>query len=154
MITLIGILFFTALILIPSYALPEIINIQKISCENQYGPCSQSLVDSLQILNNQNINKVQKDLDNTLADDIRVTQYATQYQFPNEMKVFLVERKPKYSVRSETQLGILQVSENGQVLGISEVTNLPTVIITGSLANIGENIDKEILFSLNFVNFI
>ncbi len=150
-VTLLGLLLLTGTILIPSYILPEFIRVTKISCESQYGPCSNNLNDSLQKPVNQKIKQVQNDIDNILVNDVRVTQYSTQFQFPNEIQVYVVERKPKYSVRSDSQNGILLVGDGGQVLGISEGTNLPTVVVAGSLENVGETVDINTHFSLELI---
>lgn len=132
-------------------AIPERIIIRSIKCQSQYGPCNQNLTDSLGGLVNQNIRNTKESLNQLLSESIIVKQHSFQFLFPNKIKVNIVENKPIYALKSNSDSFAALITKEGSVISKQDRTNLPVVEIQGALPQVGEKVDDQTLFALDLV---
>ena len=129
----------------------RILIIKDIFCSNQYGECDNALGSSLKSAENKSFRESKRKLTDILKSDGLIEDYSLQFGFPDKIKVQVLVRKPKFAVKSlETNLLSL-VEKDGQVIGVEEASNLPTLGLEGYAPNVGEQVSQEILFSLRIL---
>jgi cell division septal protein FtsQ len=132
------------------YFLPRTITINEISCNNQYGSCSKLYVEAIQGVVGNDLLGTKKEIKNILDNEVLVDNYYIQYQFPDELEVTLIERKPLFGVSFENDTKIYLIDKNANVLSNVENTTLPVVEVQES-TDISEKVDSRILFSLTLL---
>ncbi len=125
--------------------------ITEISCRSQYGECSALIKEKLEIIKNCDYLTCKKYIDIVLSDARMVDGYSYQFKLPFRIEVNLVEKKPKYSIKSISKNFVAQVDSNGLVLDIRDASNLPGFLIEEDLPNPGEKVSSEEYFALQMV---
>jgi cell division septal protein FtsQ len=140
----------TFFILIVAALLPSrLIKINKISCQSQYGNCDQNIDAEIQKYRGQNLSFASKNTQKTLSNHILVKNYTVRYQFPNELKISLIERTAKYSLASATKNQFLNIDSEGIALSLTDTTELPFVIIDSKLPYPGIKVTDQQKFALD-----
>lgn len=134
----------------PFYLTPRAVTIKKVTCASQFGPCNSQIQSQLDLLSNGKLAVVRSEIQKTLAQNVLVKEYFIQFRFPNEIKVDLLEAKPKYALKDKNN-NILLVDERGIAITQSSLSSLPTVELDGELPEVGEEIDKKLLFASELI---
>lgn len=132
------------------YFMPRIIKINSIECESQYGPCNKILGDRADVVSGGRLVDVRRDLNIILSENIFVKGYSLQYGYPDKLKIFLVEEKPVYALKSASA-GVFLVNREGYVLTSSNSTNLPFVETSRPIPFIGEKLQEKEHFALEII---
>jgi len=145
------VLFFLFLAFVVSlFFLPgRLIKIGKLECESQYGSCPDQLINidsELSLISAKK--KVKKELENNFL----VGEYSFQYKIPSTLKVNVVVRKAIYAVNQKGTQNYILVDSEGYIVGISDQSSLPTIIIDDKLQNVGEKVDEVEIFALKLIS--
>ena len=140
------------LLLVASFfLLPFFIKIKNISCQSQYGPCSNDLNQKLDGYKNKSLREAKKGITRELKNDNTVSQFGFQLKFPATLKIDLIEDKALYALVKESDPNFFLVNKDGTVIKIVAETNLPRVILESTPPNVGEKVSSENLFALKIV---
>lgn len=132
--------------------IPKLIKINKIECNSQYGPCSQSLSGDLSKITGENLAGISKFLKNYFKDNPEVTDYSYQYKIPDKLLVNVLEDKPKYSLKDSGKDSFFLIDSSGVAVGIESSSNLPFVEVDNFMINIGDKVTDDKLFALQIIN--
>jgi cell division septal protein FtsQ len=105
------------------------IRILEISCQSQYGPCSERIAGLVDSYKGGKWYSVKKGLDEGLVGDGQVEEFSVRYKIPNKLEVNLIESKAEVALINEGGEKYVLVSRSGAVLGEAEVTQLPKILI-------------------------
>lgn len=133
----------------------------KTECESQYGDCPRELEDGIKNLSRRagsgsaresgNLYQTKQKVSKYLKNNIQVSDYSTQFKFPNFLKVDILIKKPAYMIKNNEGKSIL-VDREGLVLSSgNSVSIIPTLTISENLKNIGEKINNNQLFALKLI---
>lgn len=115
---------------------PRLIKIAKIECASQYGTCPQELEAGMRKLESGNLAKTKKEIAKVLKGNLLVSDYSIQYMFPDKLKVSILLKKARFAVYNKNSGKYLLVGGNGQVLGSTDSTFLPTVTQSGDIPDL------------------
>lgn len=128
----------------------QIPKLQEISCDSQYGQCSDYVYGKLEPFVGKGYITSLSGVRQVLADEPLIEKYRLQVKLPLGVKINVIENKPIFAV-SNTNEGTILVEQNGIVLNKVEVSDLPTVYTEHSLTEMGEKVSSEELFALNLI---
>ena len=132
-------------------AISGLIKISEISCENQYGGCSQGITQKFTEAEGLPYSSAKKKLTEMLQSNVAVKKYTIHFQIPAKLEVNIVESKPKYALKNSTSNVLSLVGENGQVISQTESSDLPTLFVEKDLPSFAQTIDRETLFASEIV---
>jgi len=138
-----GIVLFVSL---PILIIPRLINIEKVTCRSQFGPCNIVIQEELDSINGGNLIDIREKVKNVLAKSVLVREFYIQYKIPNTLKVDLLEAKPKYAI-SDKNKNIILVDARGYILTSQKTSSLPTIEVDKELKKVGEQVDENTLFA-------
>lgn len=133
-------------------ALPLVFKVN-IFCKSQYGSCPNEINSQLKINNGKSIAGAKNGVNRILKHNLLISDYSTQFKFPNILIVNILIKKPIFAIRNESNQ-IELIGEDGHILELSDSTGLPTLIITGNLKKVGEEIDTNQSFALKLIQGI
>ena len=140
------------LLLVASFfLLPFFIEIKNISCQSQYGPCSNDLNQKLDGYKNKSLREAKKGITRELKNDNTISQFSFQLKFPATLKIDLIEDKALFVLIKANDPNFYLVNKDGTVIKIVAETNLPRVILESTPPNVGEKVSSENLFALKIV---
>lgn len=143
--------FFILLVTLSIILIPKILKVGNVSCVSQFGPCNQALTEKLKTLEGKPIGKAPSEISDVLTKEVLVKDFSIQFKLPNRLSVSLIERKPKFALK--ILQGVLAlVDEEGYIVAIEQMSNLPLVTIPGSIGNVGEKVTSENLFVLSLID--
>ena len=137
------------------FLLPQLlITIRNIDCENQFGKCSNEINEKLEFIKGEKLLSEDRHIKNVLENDFRVKEYQLHFNFPDNYKISVIERKPKFAVTNESKSWFAQIDSEGYVISVVETSNLPSVITDAPVPTTGNKLDKRLLFALELVYFV
>lgn len=139
------------LIIVLLFYLVKNTKVSDISCRSQYGECSVLIKEKLNEISNCDYFSCKKNIDTLLSDVWIINEYTYQLKLPLKIEVYLVEKKPKYSLKSEAENLVVQVDTEGLVLDERQTSNLPGVYINEKLPSPGQNVSEKQYFALEIV---
>lgn len=141
----IGILLGLCLIL---FAPGQLIKINKIVCESQYGECPDSIESDLGKLDLSNITKTKKLLADNLDQNLLISTFSVQYGFPDKLKINILLKKPVAAIFDTDSNKFYLVGNDNQILGEALESSLPTVAQKG---NIPDSVAISIMQGVNAI---
>lgn len=144
-------LFLVILIFAPVIFAPRVISINEIECYSQYGPCNQIISEKIKSFEGKKLTDAKNEIRYFLSASSQAADFFVQFKLPDRLEVNIVEAKPLFAVRNLDSKSAILISKEGEVLNVSNDTNLPNVVTTTSLPEVGEKVDDETFFSLNIV---
>lgn len=136
------------------FATPRIIRIKKITCFDQYGPCSGDLTAKLIKSEGKSYDKAKREVLTILSKENSISLFSAQYKLPDSIKVSVIIRKPKYAVSSKDSGEVSLIDSNGVVLATSKSTRLPKLMVKGNVPHTGEKVSANYMFMLNIIQKI
>lgn len=136
------------------FLIPRFIKIEKISCESQFGECSEKIADDLNQFSDNTFHESKKQTETYLKNNFLVSDYSVQYKAFNLMKVNIVLKKARFCLKNKDYDVYAFIDKNGNVLELKNICNLPTIYAQGKIPNVGENVGKDLLSALNLINQI
>ncbi|MFV1917509.1 MAG: hypothetical protein ACC618_03475 [Patescibacteria group bacterium] len=133
------------------FFVPRRLTIKKISCQSQFGPCSSILYEEVRKNEGTNYRKAKENISQYLSGSALVEQFIIQIKFPVELRVDLVETKPRFAVRAIDEGKIYIVSREGFVISEETSTNLPHIIVSDIQMAVREKVSDRYMFALNIV---
>lgn len=128
---------------------PKFIQINKVVCVSQFGPCN--LEDKLSGLAGKSLDEVRREVTSVLSQEDSIADFSIQFKIPGTLEVAVIEKKPKFALMDSTSGLLALVDKEGKVLKIVEESSLPRVITAGKLPNVSEKVKEEYFFALNIV---
>lgn len=147
-------IFLILLVLTPMliiYLSPRAIKIDRIECANQYGICSEDLIDKFDMVLSINLHDTKAEIRKILQSDSTITDFSVQYKLPNILRVNVIDKDPRYAISSVNAESVAIVDSRGEIIAFTQSTNLPQVMVESRLPNVGDSIDKNTLFALKLV---
>ena len=120
-----------AVLLAIGFAIPHVIKVQDVSCENQFGPCSGYVNDKVIKAKGLSISDAKLYLAKALSKEGRVIDSAAKFKLPNKLQVYVVERKALAAFHSGNSNNYSLVDRDGVVLGTQSDVNVPVVVVDG-----------------------
>lgn len=145
------------ILLIPA-VIKRLIKIDKIECNTQFGRCSDQIISNFQLsIPNQltqpaslSISKYQ--IQKKLQEDLQVSSYLIQYKIPSTIKIDLVLKKPRYTIKNLANVYYL-IDKEGIVLKISDKSDLPNLVNNVDYT-VGQKISDKDEFTLKLLEKI
>ncbi len=147
----ISILFFAVIVLFFLLA-PRLLIINNISCSNQYGSCSEILQQDLGAIKGKSLRKIKGLVVEMMKQNLFVKEYTLRYIIPDKIVVYVIVKKPKFTLKSNKNNALALIDQDGVVLGYSENTTLPVVVFSQGLIAVGESVSTKELFALKLVS--
>ncbi len=122
----------------------------KSECKSQYGACPQELETGIKSQEAGNLYQTKKKITKYLKNNFKILDFSTQFKLPNILIVNVLIKKPSFLITNDANQKIA-TDQSGRVLGVTDNTTLPTVIVTGNLEKVGDVIDQKHLFALNLI---
>lgn len=132
--------------------------IKNISCKTQYGPCVGNNEETLKEFYGKNLfllnsNKVRRKEESIFSN----RRVFVQKVFPNTLSVVIEKRKPLAGVSvGIDKKGVFLVDSDGKVIGFSNISELPTVVIdqTNWKTAVGQEVADDTLKALQILNLL
>ena len=131
---------------------PKVLKVGDIACESQFGPCSQILVERLDMLEGKPIGDSRKQISEILTSEVLVKDFSVQILLPNRLQVNLLERKSKFALKVQSSDSLALADEEGYIVGIESQSNLPQLVVDSAPGNVGEKVSDENLFAMQIVS--
>ncbi len=132
------------------------VKISKIECSSQLGQCDDQIINSLELIVNNNLRQGKTKAKEILDQDLQVSSYLIQYQIPSTLKIDIVIKKPKFAIANSNNQ-IFLIDKDFKVLNITDKTELNVLKNSNSDYKIGDIIsekDKFALILLEKINFL
>ncbi len=126
------------------------IPIKQIVCINQYGKCSELIVNDLEAIENSNLFDSKKSVKENLQSSVLVKEYSLHFEFPDTLEVNLIERKARFALVDNVGNSAL-IDKSGLVLSYADRISVPKMIVVGNLPNVGNKVVEKQLFALEVV---
>lgn len=139
------------LIFFALYFLPRLIKINEVTCRSQFGPCNQIVTDVVKRAEGKRLKWAKAQLDSVLSESTLASNYSFQFKLPDKLEVAVIEKKPRFSLRSTKVDVVALIDKNGLVIGLGEVKSLPYLQTETQLPNVGETVSSKTLFALEIV---
>lgn len=120
------ILFFLGLLIVLLTKLPELLNVKSVDCHTQAGPCTPEINSQLQGLLTTPVYKIDQNTINQKVYPLKILSY--KIKFPNRLALEVDSPKPAVNLTLNLSQAQYLVSEQGEVLGISNDKSLPEVV--------------------------
>lgn len=140
-----------AVLISPFFVLPKVIKIRKVTCTSQFGPCNPEIQAKIDSLGGKNLAETDDKLESILSENILVEEYFTQFRFPDEISVDILETKPMFALRKLREERVSLIDKKGHVIAVSDSTNLPMVETEGEPPMLGDKVEASTLFALNLI---
>jgi len=127
---------------IPS-AIKKLVRINKIECVSQFGSCSYNFLTG-------DYGFVKRQIEDTLRNNIEVNSYLIQYKIPSTVRVDLVLKRPKYSVKNSSGVYYI-LDKDGVVIKVSNQSDLLNIDHDVD-HEIGDKVSNEVLFALKLIS--
>lgn len=123
--------------------------IKSVACENQYGPCSEEIANSLS-LNQTKLYKIKlgKFVNDRLTGLNKVAEYSYAFEFPFGARVYVIEKKPQIALSFEGDSKFYLYTAQGIKIEETDKTELPIVEIWGDSTEVERIFGSEISFIL------
>ena len=133
------------------YIFPRAVRIDRIECANQYGICNEDLMDKLNAAGSNNLHDSKETIVEVLQNDSTINDFSIQYKLPNVLRINVIDKNPKYAISNMDVKTIAIVDGSGEIVGFTENTNLPKVMLDTRIPNVGDSIDESTIFALKLV---
>jgi hypothetical protein len=130
----------------------RLIKINSVDCQNQYGQCSEPLDTKLDNARGLNLYSAKKKVKQILLSEILVKDYSIQFKLPASLEIYLIEKKPKFALVDKNGAWTALLDETGEVILLSDFTNLPYVLVDKPVPVLGERIENNLLFALEIMS--
>jgi hypothetical protein len=135
------------------FLLPLAIKV-RIVCKSQFGDCPADIVSNLNTLNSKNLYDTRQKVSSYLKKTFLVSDFSIQFKLPNLMVVSLIIKKPIFALKNISTGKIELIDENGAVIAQTDNSNLPTLVTSEPIKNVGESVDDRDLFTLHLISGI
>lgn len=135
----------------PIYFLPRKIVINEFSCDSQFGPCNQDLLDKIVESRGSSIKDARKKVQDILSNEPLISDYSTHYKIPDEMEVNILLRKPHFGITFNNSESVALIDDEGYVIAYNKETTLPLLEALKPPPQVGEKVEEENLFALKLL---
>jgi len=142
---------FSVLALVLFYLIPRFIKINNIPCRFQMNECNKVIVNELQKFKGKDLRSVKLNVTALLKKDINVVDFHLEFKIPDSINVYIIERKPKYSISTESKNKFVLADNDGRTLSLTDSSDLPNLIVSGNLPELGDRIGRDELFALELI---
>lgn len=133
------------------------LKVEKIVCRSQFGPCSETLLQSLAKFRGVPAFEVIGSAKKTLSLDRKVSKFRVRYLFPETLAIDVVERKAEVALGKQGFDGYVLVDKDGYVLAVEKNTSLPIINVMDN-QNInflpGTKISDNLFFAEKLMKYI
>lgn len=121
-------------------------------CASQLGSCPDEVNSNLKKTSSKYLFQAEGDISKILKKDYLVLSFSTQFKLPNTLLVNIIVKKPVYALKTTTSSMTELIDQNGTVLEISDVDNLPTVLVDEQPLKPGLSVEGKDLFALKLIS--
>lgn len=143
------IIFFVGLFLLVLFfffLLPKILVVRDITCQSQYGSCSQYVNDRLKNISGANLDKARKEIAGILKNNPAIVNYSFRFKLPSRIVVNTIERKSYVALFVPSANTYVLLDNQGTVINFAKESALPTVTINdGDLPALGDRVKENVL---------
>ena len=127
------------------WGIPRLAKVKAIDCANQYGPCSEMLLEKVSPLAGQTYLQVKKSLSDIIAKEKLVSDYLLQYKIGGKVNLNVIEKVARGALKIEGQENYFLVDSNGEVIAQKETTTLPVIEIGFVEVKLNDTISSQYL---------
>ena len=139
------------LLFIPILIFPRIVKVKKIECYNQYGLCADDFMSKVNPAIGESINNAKKKITEEFNNTKQIEKYSSRFKFPSTLRIDLILKKAKYAIQNKNTKEIVLVDDKGMVLEQVDKTNLPYIIVDGSLTDSKQLFALELMYSIYYL---
>ena len=132
--------------------LPKLVRTGDIICISQFGPCNDSISNKLEKVRGLPIGSARKQISEVLTQEVLVKDFSIQLKFPRSYEINLLERKPIFTLKVVDSNVLALVDDEGYIVSIEEISNLPAVQVAGAIGDVGEKVSSEQFFALQLID--
>lgn len=126
----------------------KLIKVNKIECRSQFGECSEDLGYKINVANDYKTTK--KRIEQQVKSDIQINNYLIQYKIPSTIKIDLSLKKPRFIIKDQSNKLYL-IDKVGLIIGLTNESNLPTLVNSNVIYKIADNISSGDKFALEIL---
>lgn len=127
-------------------------SVHEVSCQNQYGKCSEVITKELENVIGLNIISARKKILSVAEQNFLVKNFSLSLKLPSNYVLHLVERKPVFALENAEEGKFFLIDNEGKILSTTQITSLPKLKTESELPEVGEAIKDEELFSLKLIS--
>lgn len=135
----------------PFLIFPALIKVS-IECKSQYGDCPPEILSEVSAFELKSLGTARKGIKESLKRNFLVLDYSTHFKLPNILEVNILVKKPAFVLKNSINGEMVTVDSHGSVISKVSSSSLPTVLISGELNQIGEDVSEEDLSALKLMS--
>ena len=135
----------------PFLILPRIIKVRVVECYNQYGLCSNEFLTKVNPVLNESFDTAKKKVAEEFKNTKLIEDYSFRFKLPATLRIDLILKKPKYALYNKNMNETVVLDTKGIVLEKVEKSNLPYIVTSDNLPNIGEMVESKKTFALEII---
>jgi hypothetical protein len=140
-----------SLVAAPIYFVPRNIVINSFTCDNQFGPCSDTMVQKIDENKGKSLLSARKNVEDFLASEPLISDYSTHYKIPDKLEINVLLRKPYFGISFNNSEATALIDEEGYVLAFREDSSLPVLEALEAPPQVGEKVAERRLFALKLL---
>ena len=130
---------------------PRIIKVKKIECYNQYGLCSNDFITKIKPVLGKSVAEAKKKITEEFNNTKQIEKYSSRFKLPSTLRIDLILKKAKYAIQNKNTKEIVLVDDKGMVLEQVDKTNLPYIIVDGSLTDNKQLFALELMYGIYYL---
>ncbi len=138
-------------LIIPFLVFPRIIKVRVIECYNQYGLCSNEFLTKVNPVLNESIDTAKEKMAKEFKNTKLIEDYSFRFKLPATLRIDLILKKPKYALYNKNMNETVVLDTKGIVLEKVEKSNLPYIVTSDNLPNLGEAVESKKTFALEII---
>ncbi len=138
-------------LIIPFLVFPRIIKVRVIECYNQYGLCSNEFLTKVNPVLNESIDTAKEKMAEEFKNTKLIEDYSFRFKLPATLRIDLILKKPKYALYNKNMNETVVLDTKGIVLEKVEKSNLPYIVTSDNLPNLGEAVESKKTFALEII---
>lgn len=150
---ILSILLIVIFIIFSPTALLKSIKINTITCQTQYGDCSNDLSNLLNLTVGRDLKFSKNYINDILANDISINDYLIKFKIPSSLEVEVNLKKPNIAIMATNGLYYL-IDKDGLVVAAVAETELPYVTSQEFEYKIGNELDSKHKFAVNIFYYL
>ena len=99
----------------------------------------------------ESINNAKKKITEEFNNTKQIEKYSSRFKLPSTLRIDLILKKAKYAIQNKNTKEIVLVDDKGMVLEQVDKTNLPYIIVDGSLTDNKQLFALELMYGIYYL---
>lgn len=119
----------------------------RIECRSQIGQCPKEIYAKLESSNNKSLFRVRREVASALSSDYTINDYSTQLRLPNIYSIYIIVKRPAFSILDRSTGKYLMCDSQGRVLSVADGSNTLVIIKDTVSEKVGDYVNATDVFA-------